>query len=225
MRGRWSRSSFRSFVLSGVLAVGAVAAVHARESAIVRSASSVGPTVEVVVAAGPIPRGSVLAAASLRTARVPAAFSQPGAVHAVSQAAGRVLLAGLSTGEVVTGTRLARVRAGPVASLIPPGLRAFAVPVNLPRGSLAAGDHVDVLVTFGADASGLGQTQLVAASAEVLLISGGAGTTAGLRRLDASAAGAAAARTVFLLVRPDQESALAEAASLGNLQLVIAPSE
>lgn len=222
MRGRWSRPSVRSFAVSGVLAVVAVAAVHAREAAVARAASSFGPAVEVVAAARPLSRGAILDAASLRIARVPSAFAQPGALHAVAQAAGRVLLADLSTGEVVTSTRLARVRAGPVASLIPPGLRAFAVPVSLPPGSVVAGDRVDVLATFAADPSGLGRTQLVAGSVEVILVVAGGRTASGLARLG-PAGSTGGGQTAFLVVRPDQEAALAEAAALGNLQVVIAP--
>src|SRR5207245_2589581 len=103
--------------------------------------------VPVVVAARAVARGSPLSASDLRVTAMPRAYAPPGSYSRIEGLSGRVALADLSPGEAVTKTRLARVRAGPVASLIPEGLRAFAVPTTLPLGAVVPGDHVDVLAT------------------------------------------------------------------------------
>ena len=127
-------------------------------------------------------------------------------------------------------TRLARVRAGPVASLIPEGLRAFAVPTSLPFGALQAGDHVDVLATFG---SGQPHTEVVVSSVEVLFVlgpsrggssSGGRGDRSGIG-LDAAGADVPAQTTLIFLVSEEQEQRLAYARAFADLQVTIAPLE
>src|SRR5207247_4784072 len=102
----------------------------------------------VVAASHPVARGTALRAADLRLTVMPARFAPPGSLRLVSQAAGRVVLSDLAPGEVVTQTRLARVRAGPVASLLPRGLRAFAVPTSLPLGAVVAGGPPDIPAPF-----------------------------------------------------------------------------
>lgn len=193
-------------------------------------ASASVPEVSVVVAAGRIERGSAMAPRDLRLTRMPVAYAPPGAFNDVSRAAGRIALADLSPGEVVTETRLARVRAGPVASLVPQGLRAFAVPVSFPAGLVAPGDRVDVLATFN---TGQAHTETVVREVEILLVlsshgaggagSGGSGRGAGLG-LDASAAGLSSSTTLVLLVSPDQQERLAFARAFANLEVTMAPA-
>jgi Flp pilus assembly protein CpaB len=180
--------------------------------------------VDVVVAGERIDRGAVVSPSQLRVARLPEPYVPPGSIHDISKAAGRVLLAGLSPGEVVTENRLARVRAGPVASLVPRGLRAFAVPTSLPRGAVVAGDRVDVLATF---ASGQPHTEIVVESVEILLVlsSGHSPKDAGGIGLDAEGAGASAPSTLVLLVAPEQEQRLAYARAFASLEVAIVPSE
>ena len=178
-----------------------------------------------VVAARPIDRGAVVQAADLAVTRVPTAFVQPGSFQSVREAVGRVALSDLSTGEAATQTRLARVRAGPVASLIPQGLRAFAVPTSLPAGAVAAGDLVDVLATY---ATGDTHTETVVVGVQVLMVLG-AGQDAGpaggadLLGADASAAGATGGPTLVLLVSPEQEEHLAYARAFADLAIAIEP--
>jgi Flp pilus assembly protein CpaB len=165
----------------------------------------------------------------VRLARMPITYAPPGALTDLTKAVGRVALADLSPGEVVTETRLARVRAGPVASLIPQGLRAFAVPISLPRGLVAAGDLVDVLATFNA---GQPHTEIVVSAVEVLLVLGtgsmghdglsGSGAGGG-PDLDAGAAGVGGATTLVLLVSPDQQERLAFARAFANLEVTMGP--
>ena len=164
---------------------------------------------------------------------MPRAYAPPGAFGSIDQAAGRVALADLSKGEAVTRTRLARVRAGPVASLIPEGLRAFAVPTSLPPGAVVPGDLVDVLATFS---SGQPHTESVVLGVEVLFVVGGAagpaptgggqsaGVPSGGSAFDAGAAGISDAPTLILLVSPDQEERLAFARAFADLAVAVEPS-
>ncbi len=224
MRKRRPRSSRAYFAASAVLAGASVLLLHGYLSRAAALAPPVGPTLAVVVAAEPIDRGATVAESQLRVARIPQQYVPPGAIGDISKAAGRVLLAGLSPGEVVTETRLARVRAGPVASLVPRGLRAFAVPTSLVRGVVIPGDRVDVLATFG---SGQPHTEMVVEAVEVLLVLSSDGFHRGTSsvELDAEAAGASAPTTLILLVAPDQEERLAYARAFASLEVTIVPSE
>jgi Flp pilus assembly protein CpaB len=159
--------------------------------------------------------------------QVPSAFVQPGAFRSVPEAVGRVALSDLSTGEAATRTRLARVRAGPVASLIPQGLRAFAVPTSLPPGAVAPGDLVDVLATYANEAA---HTETVVAGAQVLVVMGadqgtGAGGGTDVLGTDAAAAGATGGPTLVLLVSPEQEEHLAYARAFADLAIAIEPPQ
>jgi Flp pilus assembly protein CpaB len=177
-----------------------------------------------VVAAEPVHRGSIVGPDQVRVVAMPRAYAPPGAFHGIQQAAGRVALADLATGEAVTATRLARVRAGPVASLIPPGLRAFAVPTSLPAGAVRAGDRVDVLGTYQ---SGQPHTERVVSGVEVLFVLGpsSAGGTAGAPvDLDPTGGGAGEGTTLIVLVATDQEDRLAFARAFANLEVVLAPA-
>ena len=140
MRG-FPRSARGYLLASAVLAVVSGLLLHSYLTRAARAEAASGPQVGVVVASQPIARGAVVAATALSVRRMPRAYAPPGSFSHIDQVAGRVALADLSPGEAVTETRLARVRAGPVASLVPEGLRAFAVPTSLPSGALAAGDR------------------------------------------------------------------------------------
>jgi Flp pilus assembly protein CpaB len=201
--------------------------LHAYVARIAAAAGASGPEVAVVVAARPITRGTAVRANELRAISMPKAYAPPGTFSSVAEAAGRVALGDLAAGEAVTETRLARVRAGPVASLVPAGLRAFAVPTSLPRGALRDGDLVDVLATYGATGGGQPHTELVVSGVEVLFVLGasGVGSSSGseLEGLDVAASNAGATVTLVLLVSPDQETRLAFARAFANLEVVIAP--
>src|SRR5438094_5194008 len=224
MRRQWTRSSRAYLTASGVLAVVAALTVHHYLSDAALAAGRVGPMTRVVEAAQPIARGSELTAGSLRVASIPRGYVPPGSFTSPQQVTGRVALVDLAVGEAVTETRLARVRAGPVASLIPEGYRAFAVPTTLPAGAVAAGDHVDVLATY---ATGQPHTETVVESVEVLLALGAGsllpdplGAAAGAQS-DAAAAGVAQGPTLILLVSPDQEERLAYARAFADLAVAI----
>jgi Flp pilus assembly protein CpaB len=221
----WNRRSVRYLAAAAMCSV--VGLLLLRESlASQAAASGGGPVVAQVVAARTITRGAVVQASDLTVSGVPAAFVQPGAFRSVREAVGRVALADLSVGEAATRTRLARVRAGPVASLIPQGLRAFAVPTSLPSGSVTAGDRVDVLATY---ANADPHTEAVVTGVQILMVLGGgadpgtAASPAGLGN-DAAAAGAVDGPILLLLVSPDQEERLAYARAFADLAVAIQPA-
>ena len=107
-----------------------------------------------------------------------------------------------------------------MASLVPRGLRAFAVPTSLPRGAAVPGDRVDILATY---ASGQPHSEMVVEGVEVLLALGSSpssGQGSGLD-LDAAASGAETPTTLILLVSPDQEERLAFARAFAALEVAI----
>jgi pilus assembly protein CpaB len=233
---RWSRPS-RWYLAGGVL-LALVCAVLTRSylAEMARAAGASGPSVTIVVAAADVPRGGILRSNDLRLTSIPRAYSPPGALGAVRQAAGRVALADLARGEAVTRTRLARVRAGPVASLIPEGLRAFAVPSSLPAGSVVPGDLVDVLATFS---SGQPHTEAVVSGVQVLFVlgpsglagsggdpSGAPGLPGGVGAGPAQDAGLGGSLpgTLILLVAPEQEQRLAFARAFADLSVAVQPA-
>ena len=75
-----------------------------------------------------------------------------------------MLIADIAEGEILTGTRLARSGVGPLSALVPSGLRAFSLPAAVSPGSLAPGDLIDVVGTFGAN-GGRPYTDTVASGA------------------------------------------------------------
>ena len=218
---RRPRSSRLYLAASLALAISAGVLTHMYVSG--TSAAVAGPYAQIVVAAHPIDRGTRIMPQQLRLTRVPSAYVQAGTIHRIPKAAGRVALTDLLEGEAVTETRLARVRAGPVASLIPEGLRAFAVPTSLPEGALEPGDHVDVLATYS---SGQPHTEAVVSGVEVLFVlnSGSASGTTGPVDVgrDAAAAGASGSTTLILLVSTEEQERLAFARAFADLSVSVA---
>jgi pilus assembly protein CpaB len=194
--------------LSVVLAVLATLAVRSYLGTLEARAAAGGPGRSVVVAAADLARGTRLTPDLLDTGEVPADFVPPGAIGAPGGALGRALSADVLAGEVITTTRLAP-DGGPVASLIPAGLRAFPVTVAVPQGAVAPGDLVDVLATH---ATGRPYTETVVAGAEVLS-SGPAGGEDGF----------AGAVTLILLVSPEGAERLAFARAFADLAVSVAP--
>jgi pilus assembly protein CpaB len=175
---------------------------------------AVGPPVATVTAATDLARGAVLSDEMLDTSPVPQEFVPPGAVADAASIVGRVLTADVDAGEILTRSRLAEPRVGPVAALVPDGLRAVVVPSGLPPGTLRAGDHIEVYATYG---GGRSHTELVASGLEVVRVltegtagGGGIGGTP-------SDAGVA----VVLLVDGDAAARLAYATTYARLMVAI----
>ena len=161
----------------------------------------------VVVARVDLERGTALQASMLAARSVPSRFRPPEALSRTEQAIGRVLAADVTAGEALTAARLAP-RGGPVAALVPEGLRAIPVPAAIPHGTVAPGDRVDVLATYP---TGQPYTETVTTGAEVLLTVDGGGTG----DFESGA-------TVVLLVGPETAERLAHATAFAEISLAVA---
>lgn len=221
MGRRWSSSSKLFAVLAVAAGVAAYLVVDGYARRVAALAPGLGDPVEVAVAVRDLPRGTTLDPTLLRTVTYPGAFAPPGAVADGERATGRVLLAALAEGEAVTQTRLGPARAGPVAALVPEGIRAVVVATALPPGTVRAGDRVDVLATF---AQGQPYTETVASEVEILGVVG-LGTLAP-PGADAPEHGAEEAVTLVLAVTPDLAERLAYARAFADLSVaIVGPSE
>ncbi len=211
-RRRWSATSkvFAVLAVAGALAAYLLVRGYATKLDALRPV--VGRMIPVVVAAAPIERGTALAEPALRIVQMPSAFAPPGALRTTDQAVGQIASSDVAAGEPITRTRLGAVDAGPVASLVPSGLRAFPVQTGVPPGSVRPGDGVDVLATFGGPHP---HTETVASGLEVLLILNGDIGQTGFT--SASADGP----TLVLLVTPDQAEHLAYAKAFADLAIAI----
>jgi len=191
-------------------------AVRAHVATLEATRPDVGPPTPVVVAAADLTRGSSLVPDSFRVVDVPSTLVPPGSLTGLEQVAGRVLVADIAEGETLTETRLGGARAGPIAALVPPGLRAFVLPSGPPAGTVRPGDEVDVLATYGAFA-GRASTETVAPALEALDVVDADGAVA-----IASGPGAPpAGPPIVVLADPSTVERLARAASLGLLSIAI----
>lgn len=206
------------FVAAALAAGGAVLASRAHLASLEANRPDVGPPVEVVVAASHVQRGDVVATSTFRAVDIPSTLVPPGAVTSVDDVLGRVLATDLAAGETLTATRLAGAGGGPVAALVPPGLRAFVLASGPPSGTVRAGDHVDVLATYGANA-GRPYTETVATSIEVLdVVTTDLPVTSGPN-------GAPTGPPIVVLADPATVERLARASSLALLTLAILGEE
>lgn len=178
----------------------------------------VGPPEAVVIAVAGITRGATVTGDMVRVDQMPSAFVPPGALTVLDDVVGRVVSADLVAGEVVTRTRLAGTQAGPVAALVPPGMRAFLIPSSLPPDAVRAGDRVDVLAAFG---GGRPHVETVADGAEVSQVlapssGGGVGGLAGVE--DTSGP------SLVLLVDAETAAQLAYAVTFAKLAVAVEPA-
>jgi pilus assembly protein CpaB len=111
--------------------------------------SSTGSGKMVVVAAKPIPVGTVLAEKDVQSMPWPAESTPAGAFDSAQQVAGHTVLVALAQGEPVLAARLASSEKGGGGSGVPTGMRAVSVHVSDSSGVLAQlgpGQKVDVQV-------------------------------------------------------------------------------
>ena len=168
-----------------------------------------GSLVPVVVATGDLARGAAIAEGDVRLERVPKAYAPPGAVRATEGAIGQTLVSDLAEGEAVTSTRIS-VGGGPIASLVPSGLRAFPIAAAVPAGSIGTGDRVDVIATYGGPHP---YSDTVATGLEVLSVGG---TEEG-----ALVATADGTTSLLLLVTSETAEQLAYASAYADLAVSI----
>jgi Flp pilus assembly protein CpaB len=170
-----------------------------------------GEPVPVVVAARSLERGVILSEADLRVALVPEAFVPPGRAASLTDLAGRTLLTDVAEGEVITRTRI-DIGGGPVASLVPAGLRAFPIQVGSSAATVRAGDLVDVIATFGGPHP---YADTVASGLEVIAVVEPPG--------GAFQAGGVSGPSLVLLVGPEVAEELAYATAFADLAIAVAP--
>ncbi|HEY3023633.1 MAG TPA: Flp pilus assembly protein CpaB [Actinomycetota bacterium] len=217
-RRRWSRTSKAFALLALVAAVAAYGLVRGYAVRLEALRPVVGTMEPVVVAASPVERGTVLTESMLRIAEIPSSFAPPGTLRTVTLAVGETVGSDVAEGEAVTRTRLGAAEAGPVASLIPSGLRAFPVEVPLPPGAVRAGDLVDVYATFGGPHP---HTETVATGLEVLVLlgdDGADGTTA-------ITSNTSIGPSLVLLVSSEEAERLAYATAFADLAIAIDSAE
>jgi pilus assembly protein CpaB len=211
---RLPRSAVAWFAGATVASVGAILAVRSHVATLEATRPDLGAPTTIVVAAGDLERGSTLGTGSLSVVDVPEALVPPGAVATPEQVTGRVLAADIAEGEALTETRLAGAGSGPIAALVPAGLRAFVLPTGPPPGTVRPGDEIDVLATYGANA-GRPYTETVASTLEVLKVVDDA------RQVVAGSSGAPAGPPIVVLADPLTIERLARAASLALLSIAI----
>ena len=223
MRRRWSRSSRLFAGLAVVLGAAAFLLVRGYEARVAALGPALGKPAPVLVAASDLSAGTVLSAGMLSREVYPSRFVPPGSVLDADRAAGRVLVSPLAEGEVLTRTRLAPPRAGPVAALVPPGFRAVSITSSLPPGSIHRGDRVDLLATF---AGGHPHTETVATGLQVLTVAS-APSSAGAPLGETAAAGSTGSeQALILLVAPDEAEGVAYAKAFADVTVSVeGPSE
>lgn len=214
LRRRWPLASKVLVAFSVLLGALAFVVVRGYQDRVEALHPAVGPMVPVVVVGEDLARGSVLTDAMLEASSIPEAFVPPGALADIAAVIGRVLTADIVAGELLTSSRLSVPEAGPIATLVPEGLRAVVVPSGMPPGTLRAGDRVEVYATYG---GGQPHTELVASGLAVVRILTEATAGGGIGGTTTGDAGVA----LVLLVDADAASSLAYAHAFGQLQIAI----
>jgi Flp pilus assembly protein CpaB len=209
---KWSRRSKVFAVLAVASGSAAYLLVDGYAARLEALRPVVGDPVPVTVAAGPLERGNVLTEDDVRVDLLPGSFAPPGRIASPGSVVGQTLVSDVAEGEAITRTRIG-VSGGPVASLVPEGLRAFPIQVGTSAGAVRAGDRVDVLATFGGPRP---YTDTVASGLEILTI---------IESDDGSfSAGGDAGPSLVLLVGPEIAEELAYAVAFADLSVAVAPA-
>ncbi|MCD6020742.1 MAG: Flp pilus assembly protein CpaB [Actinomycetia bacterium] len=212
-RRKLPRSSFilLSASVASALAAALVMRAYAHRLDVARPDG--GPPIAVVAAVAHVPRGSVLTETALEVVTLPARFAPPGAIRDLGRATGRIAVADIAAGEVVTQLRLAGSHSGPTASLVGAGMRAVEIPVASAVG-VRPGDLVDVIATFG---GGGAHTEVASEAIEVLAVdrAGGGAAFGGATAPPQGATG------LVLLVSPTDAEALAFASAFATLSVAV----
>ncbi|HEY6568207.1 MAG TPA: Flp pilus assembly protein CpaB [Actinomycetota bacterium] len=215
LRRRPPTSAILLFAFAVVLSLSAAILMGTYAQRLRSTRPDVGPPASVVVAAGPLTRGTILDADDVAAANIPSSLVPPGSLTELEGATGRVLVADIAEGEIVTRSRVASTGAGPLSSLVPVGLRAFSLPVSVAPGSLAPGDLIDVIATFGAN-GGRPYTDTVASGVQVMRMSATQGAGIG-----ATTSSGASGGTIIVLTDPTTVEALARAAATGIVSIAV----
>ena len=212
-RRKLPRSSFVLLSASVASAMAAALVMRAYAHRLDLARPDGGPPIAVVAAVAHVPRGSVLTETVLEVVTLPSRFAPPGAIRDPARATGRIVVADLAAGEIVTRLRLAGSRSGPTASLVGAGMRAVEIPVASAVG-VRPGDLVDVIATFG---GGGAHTEVAGEAIEVLAVyrAGGGASFGG------AATPAQGGVGLVLLVSPTDAEALAFASAFATLSVAV----
>lgn len=205
-------------VASGLLAAYGVYFYLKQQEA--RTANTALPTFvsqRVIVAVRDISIGSMLGQDDLQVRLWPENLVPSGSFHQVEDVLGRVVRTDMVVGEPVLESKLApEGSVGGVSSLIPPGMRAVTVAVNMVSGVggfILPRTRVDVLVTVAvAGKPEERSTKTILQNVEVLAVD------QTIRKDDEDPM---QVKSVTLLVAPEQAEKLALAANEGVLQLAL----
>jgi Flp pilus assembly protein CpaB len=165
---RLSRSPLAYWVAVVALAGLTASTVAGHLSQAAAQAARYGRLRPVVTATHAVDIGTVLRPSDVAVRSVPAAFLPEGSLSSSSAAVGRVVVVPLFRGAAVVAANLAPVGLQGLAALLPPGMRAVAVPTGTASVPLRRGDRVDVLATFDPPAPGQEPTFPVAEAALVV---------------------------------------------------------
>jgi len=175
------------------------------------------PEKTLVVAARPLPPGAPIAAAAVKTVRVPEKLFPHGGFSRVEEVVGRPVVSSIQPDEPVVEARISPRGSGfGVAPMIPPGMRAMAVRVNDVAGVagfVLPGSRVDVLVT--GRPPGSDDTVTTPVLEDVAVLSAGQTVEADSHSQSMSVP------VVTLLVTPAQAVSLTLGESEGKIQLVL----
>jgi pilus assembly protein CpaB len=177
-------------------------------------------TVDVVVAAHPLPLGTRLTKDHVKLVKWPADTQVPGAFAKADEVLDRGLIATVEENEPLIAAKLAPLEAGAgLPPSIPQGMRAISVKVNEVvgvAGFVVPGTRVDVMVTLAnRQAQQESMTRVVVSNVQVL--------TAGTRidQENAKDGKPIPSTVVTLLVSPEDGERIALAASEGQVMLTL----
>jgi pilus assembly protein CpaB len=211
LRRKLPRSSFVLLAISVVCALAAAVVMRAYAHRLDAVRPDGGPPASLVAAVQDVARGDVLTEEVLEPVTLPSRFAPPGAMRDVARAVGRIAIADIAAGEIVTALRLAGADSGPTASLVPSGLRAVQVPVSA-AVDVRPGDLVDVIATFG---GGGAHTEVAGEAIEVLAVEREGGVSFGATAPTSGGVG------LVLLVTPAQAERLAFASAFATLSIAV----
>jgi len=171
----------------------------------------------VVIAKIDLPAGSKLEESLLEARLFPAALAPEGSFTQPSELAGRIVKSEIFAGEALLASRLAPPGSGGgVSAVIPPGMRAMTVAVNIVSGVsgfILPHARVDVLATVSATLDKEeSKTSTILENIEVLAVD---------QTVSPKDDDPITVKSVTLLVNPAQAEKLALASTEGKLQLVL----
>jgi pilus assembly protein CpaB len=184
-----------------------------------------GKLVPLVVAATDLDPGTVIQKEMVKVASHPEKYMPPAALTTLRAVVARSLTVPVFEGEPITARKLGQK--GGISSIVPPGLRAYSLPVT---SGLAvtpkAGDRVDVIVTLPREVLGEPTTVMALRGKEVA--SAGITDRSAFGKVDEQLGiedTEARGLAITLFVTPEEAQKLAMAESLGRITVVLAPSD